>query len=420
MPKPDFLRRSAVAGAAVAGVALAAGAADAQKIADAQSIPIRVTAEKADSALAPLSLVLPQSELTKRRVVPRGAAPLSFQSEAAGVGKVKLTFLAPALKKGESKLFVLVPGKPGAVEVKEVGKNAEIKIAGQLFTRYDTTTGPNKPYLYPIQAFGGKHLTRRWPLEDVGHEEKDHPHHRGLWFTHGEMNGVDFWTEVEKKGHPVGKTVNTGYSILESGAVYGRLGTTTDWITHENKTIAKDTREIIVTPLAEGNVLLDFSITVTAVGGPLHWGDTKEGTFALRVPEIMKAEKEGKGTLESAEGLKNAAVWGKPSPWHDYWGPIETGGETFGIAIFDSPANLRYPTTWHSRTYGLYATNPFGLHDFDSTKKTDRHAGDLMTPEGEYVTFRYRVLFHKGDTRAAKIAESFNAWATPPKVELAK
>ncbi len=414
MPKPEFLRRSAVAGAAVAGVALAAGAAD------AQSIPVRVTAEKADSALAPLSLVLPQSELLKRRVVPRGAALLSFQSEAAGAGRVLLTFIAPALKKGESKLFVLVPGKPGAVEVKEVGKNAEIKIAGQLFTRYDTTTGPNKPYFYPIQAFGGKHLTRRWPLEDVGHEEKDHPHHRGLWFTHGEMNGIDFWTEAASKPeHLVGKTVNTGYSTLESGAVYGKLGTRTDWVAPDGKTIAQDTREIVVTPLGE-SIVLDFSITVTAVGGPLHWGDTKEGTFALRVPEIMKAEKEGQGRLESAEGLKNAAVWGKPSPWHDYWGPIETGGETFGIAIFDSPANPRYPTTWHSRTYGLYAANPFGLHDFDSTKKTDRHAGDLTTPEGKSVTFRYRVLFHKGDTRAAKIAESFNAWATPPKVELAK
>lgn len=412
MPKPEFLRRSAVVGAAVA---LATGAAD------AQSIPVRVTAEQADCAAAPLSLVLPKSELTKRRVVPSGAALLSFQSEAAGAGKVRLTFIAPALKKGESRLLVLVPGKPGAVEVKAVGKNAEITIAGQLFTRYDTTTGPNKPYFYPIQAFGGKHLTRRWPLEDVGHEDKDHPHHRGLWFTHGELNGIDFWAEMESKPeHPVGKSVHTGYSTLDSGAVYGRLGTKTDWNTPEGKTIAKDEREVIVTPLEGGNVLLDFAITVTAVGGPLHWGDTKEGTFAIRVPELMKAEKEGQGRLESAEGVKNAAVWGKPSPWHDYWGPVEAGGETLGIAIFDSPTNLRYPTTWHSRTYGLYAVNPFGLHDFDATKKTDRHAGDLVTPEGKSVTFRYRVLFHKGDTRAAKIAESFAAWATPPKVELAK
>lgn len=410
MPKPELIFRSVVAGAA-AGVALVGGAAE------AQNIPVRVTAEKADSAPVPVSLVIAQGELTKKHKVPTGAAPLSFQSEAAGQGKVKLTFIAPALKKGESKLFVLTPGKPAAVEVKSVGKNAEVLIGGQLFTRYDTTTGPNKPYLYPIVAFGGKHLTRRWPLEEVGHEEKDHPHHRGLWFTHGEMNEVDFWTEVEKAGHPVGKTVHTGYSALESGAVYGRLGTTTDWITHEGKTIAKDTREIVVTPLGE-SIALDFSITVTAVGGQLTWGDTKEGTFAIRVPEAMKAEKEGKGTLESAEGLKGAAVWGKPSPWHDYWGPIE--GETLGIAIFDSPSNPRYPTTWHSRTYGLYATNPFGLHDFDTTKKTDRHAGQLITPEGKSVTFRYRVLFHKGDTRAAKIAESFQAWATPPTVELAK
>jgi hypothetical protein len=413
MPKPELLRRSAVAGAAAAGVMLTAGAAD------AQSIPVRVTAERADSAAAPLSLTVSQADLKKKHTLPKDATPLTCQIQAAGKDKATLVFVAPALKKGESKLFVLTPGKAATVQVKEAGKNAEILIGGQLFTRYDTTTGPNKPYLYPIQAFGGKHMTRRWPLEEVGHEEKDHPHHRGLWFTHGEMNEVDFWTEVAKAGHPIGKTVNTGYSTLESGAVYGKLGTKTDWITEAGKTIAKDTREIVVTPVGE-SILLDFSITVTAVGGPLTWGDTKEGTFAMRVPEIMKAEKEGQGRLESAEGVKNAAVWGKPSPWHDYWGPVEAGGETFGIAIFDSPSNLRYPTTWHSRTYGLYAANPFGLHDFDATKKTDRHAGQLITPEGKSVTFAYRVLFHKGDTRAAKIAESFNAWATPPKVELAK
>ena len=390
-------------------------------VADAQSIPVRVTAEQADCAAAPLVLTLTKSELKKKYTLPTDAPILTCQITTVGRNEARVVFLAPALKKGESKLFVLTPRKTALVSVKKAGKNAEVTIDGQLFTRYDTTTGPNKPYFYPIQAFGGKHLTRRWPLEDAGHEEKDHPHHRGLWFTHGEMNGIDFWAELESKPeHPVGKTVHTGYSALKSGAVYGKLGTRTDWNTPEGKTIAKDTREVMVTPLDEGNVLFDFAITVTAVGGPLHWGDTKEGTFAIRIPETMKAEKDGKGTLESAEGLKNAAVWGKPSPWHDYWGPVEAGSETFGIAIFDAPTNPRYPSTWHSRTYGLYAVNPFGLHDFDATKKTDRHAGDLVTPEGASVTFRYRVLFHKGDTRAAKIAESFAAWATPPKVELAR
>ena len=94
------------------------------------------------------------------------------------------------------------------------------------------------------------------------------------------------------------------------------------------------------------------------------------------------------------------------------------GGETLGMAIFDSPANPRYPTTWHSRTYGLFAENPFGLHDFDASKKTDRHAGDLVTPLGQSVTFSYRVYFHKGDARTADVAGNYAAWATPPTVAL--
>ena len=35
-----------------------------------------------------------------------------------------------------------------------------------------------------------------------------------------------------------------------------------------------------------------------------------------------------------------------------------------GIAILNHPASFRYPTYWHVRDYGLFAANPFGLHDF--------------------------------------------------------
>src|SRR5205809_785227 len=33
----------------------------------------------------------------------------------------------------------------------------------------------------------------KYPMETVPDETHDHPHHRGLWFTHGDVNGYDFW-----------------------------------------------------------------------------------------------------------------------------------------------------------------------------------------------------------------------------------
>jgi hypothetical protein len=78
------------------------------------------------------------------------------------------------------------------------------------------------------------------------------------------------------------------------------------------------------------------------------------------------------------------------------------------VACFDHPSNLRYPTTWHARDYGLVAANPFGLHDF---QKLPKGAGDYTLKAGSPLTLRYRWLFHKGDTAGAKIAERWQAWS---------
>lgn len=44
-------------------------------------------------------------------------------------------------------------------------------------------TGARRPYLYPIIGPTGAGMTRNYPMkEDVAGEEKDHPHHKGLWF----------------------------------------------------------------------------------------------------------------------------------------------------------------------------------------------------------------------------------------------
>ena len=53
-------------------------------------------------------------------------------------------------------------------------------------------------------------------------------------------------------------------------------------------------------------------------------------------------------------------MFGKRADWIDYWGMID--GKTVGIAIFDHPANPRYPTWWMARGYGYVAADPFGAH----------------------------------------------------------
>jgi hypothetical protein len=124
-------------------------------------------------------------------------------------------------------------------------------------------------------------------------------------------------------------------------------------------------------------------------------------------PALNLKGKVAAGKAVNSEGLTGAAIWGKPARWVDYFAPID--GKTAGIACFDHPSNLRHPTTWHARDYGLIAANPFGLHDFD--KKNPKGTGDHLIKKGQTLTLKYRWVFHTGTTAEAKIEEQWKAWA---------
>ena len=105
-----------------------------------------------------------------------------------------------------------------------------------------------------------------------------------------------------------------------------------------------------------------------------------------------------------AEGEKG--VWGKRANWVDYDGKVN--GEELGVAIFDHPQNLRHPTYWHARGYGLFAANPFGIKEFTRDPHQD---GSYTLPAGGSLVLRYRVLIHHGDYRQAKVAQAYQDYA---------
>lgn len=358
-------------------------------------------------------------------------APIPCQFLTAR-GQTTLSFVLPRIDQEQILPFHLhsVPGKhPGSkrpaaaeagVKVAQAGTDITIDVDGKLFTRYTTHSGPNKPFFYPILTPDNQHLTRRWPVEPNADpaESHDHPHHRGLWFTHSSVNGVDFWTEVETAGVKLGKTVNTGFATLVSGPVCGEFQAMTDWITPDGKRIATDTRTVHVYPLPDGSRLLDFDITLKPDGGPLLFGDNKDGVFGLRLPDSLavnpslKPARPGTGHYINSVGDRDGAAWGKAAEWVDYWGPV--GDKTWGVAMFDSPHNFRHPQTWHARDYSLFTVNPFGLHDF---KLGPKDAGNYTVAADSSLTLHYRLLFHKGDYTAAHISEQYAAYADPPTVE---
>jgi hypothetical protein len=285
------------------------------------------------------------------------------------------------------------------VTVEQSPQGVSVKLDGAPFAEYLVKHG-SKPIVWPIIGPNGKRVTRNWPMDATvpGETDRDHPHQRSLWFTHGDVNGIDFWSEGKGR-------IEHREFVKVSGGPEATITTKNDWLSPDgSKRICSDDRTLKFGGDAKCR-WIDFDVTITATDGPVVFGDTKEGSFGVRVASSMRVDSKQGGKIVNSDGLTNAAAWGKPAAWVDYHGPVD--GEVSGIAILNHPASFRFPTHWHVRTYGLFAANPFGLSDFTAGKSK----GQYTLPAGETLHLRYRVLLHSGDEQTGGVAEAYEAFA---------
>ncbi|HET6879227.1 MAG TPA: PmoA family protein [Pirellulales bacterium] len=274
-----------------------------------------------------------------------------------------------------------------------------VEVDGQLFTAYLIDTGP-KPILWPVIGPTGAEMTRAFPLEEVPDEKHDHPHQRSLWFTHGNVNGVDFWSETP--GH--GSIAHREYLRLQADDDHALITTRNDWLDASGKKVLQDFRHLTFR-VSDNWRSIDYDITLNASEVAVKFGDTKEGSMGIRIPTVMDVNSQQGGHIVNSEGDTDKDAWGKPASWVDYYGTLD--GQSVGIAFLNHPESFRYPTRWHVRDYGLFAANPFGLRDFVGKPDVD---GACTLPQGESITLRYRIVFHKGDAKEAKVEEMFERY----------
>lgn len=293
---------------------------------------------------------------------------------------------------------------PVAATVASESGAVHVTVDGAPFTtlRY---TGHAKPVLFPVIGPGGISMTRNWPIAEAAPgEEKDHPHHTSLWFTHGSLNGVDFWSEKPDSG----KIVVQGTPDVTSGSQAVVIRSRELWQTADGKPVCSSATTLRC-GLDGSDRFIDYTIRIEATHGSVTFGDTKEGTMGLRShPALNLTGKVARGKARNSEGQTGRDIWGKKARWVDYSGPVD--GRVVGIACFDHPSNLRHPTTWHARDYGLIAANPFGLHDFDRAANPPG-TGNHVIPEGGSLELRYRWLFHEGEPDDADLNRRWKAWA---------
>jgi hypothetical protein len=305
----------------------------------------------------------------------------------------------------------------GSVELRRGDKQVEVLIDGRPFTTYYFDPALAKPFLSPLRSAGGTILTRRFPMQkDVPGEDHDEPHQRAMYFAHGDINGLDFWGEAAypKWSHhslsKFGRTVFREIKAIAIGPESGVLRVTFDLMDPDGTAIAEES-QLYVFRGDEHNRIIDCEFIIRANHGPVKLGDTKEGTFAIRIAKALDSPPGHIVNSRGASGEKD--VWGKQAEWVDYYGKV--GGEDVGIAIFDHPNNFRHPTYWHARGYGLFAANPFGLREFTHDRHKD---GSYTIAADASLTLRYRVLIHHGDCRQAGVAEAYQQYASENEAQI--
>jgi len=299
-----------------------------------------------------------------------------------------------------------------AVQLLRKGDRVEVLIGGRPFTTYFFSADVAKPYFQPLRSAAGTIVTRDFPLGNTIPPEhlKDRslePHQRPMFFGHGDIDGIDFWGEAVFPQYSDDTVF--GRVVLQKvddtdGSGSRSLRADFDLADPRGRVIAGETQSFAFGGDSSTR-WIDCEITLVANhGSDLTLGDSKEGTFGIRLAKELNSPPGHMVNSAGAEGEK--AIWGKRADWVDYDGAV--GGEDLGVAVFDSPKSFRHPTWWHARAYGLLAANPFGWREFYNDPEKD---GSWTIPQGKELKFRYRVFIHHGSYQQARVAEAYQQYA---------
>ena len=362
-----------------------------------------------------------------------GSAPVGFESlmlteERSGrrvpcqggtgpQGQVMLHWMPDVLEAGESRDYIVkpcdAPTHTAEVQLKDDGSKVDVTIGGDPFTAYYYDAKWVRPFLWPVVGPFGDPVTRGYPMvADVEGEKHDHHHQKSLYTAFGDVNGVDDWSEEE--GH--GGIVHKGFTQFRGGPSAAVLQAANDWVGKEGKRVLSEQRTMIfynLLPCTEK--MVDFTVHFRADDGQVKIGDTKEGgILAVRVATTMDEDSGLGGKIENSfGGIGERETWGKPAHWCDYSGPVS--GRRVGIAVMDHPSNLRHPTGWHVRAYGLMTANCFADSFYENDPTKD---GSYVIPGGGELVFRYRLLIHRGDAAVGRVAQRYHDFINPPRVEV--
>lgn len=279
------------------------------------------------------------------------------------------------------------------------GRQVAFAVEGRELTRWHFAGDVPRPYFYPIVGPFGGSLTR------MGHPgAPNHDHHRSVWFAHQQVTGVDFWSDDGPA-----RIRQKQWLAYVDGDGEAAMAVELGWYDgHDPGELL--TQEVVaaVRPLADGEWILELQSKFTPTAQSLEFGKTNFGFLAVRVAANL-SEHFGGGRLTNSVGLQGErSIFGKPSGWMDYSGPValrvpesDARDVTAGITYFDHPENVNAPACWHVREDGWMGAAP-GMN------------GPLLIERERPLVLRYQLLIHRGPADTARLEAEAARFAHSP------
>ncbi|HUT93578.1 MAG TPA: DUF6807 family protein [Thermoguttaceae bacterium] len=258
--------------------------------------------------------------------------------------------------------------------------------AGESYERGD--------YIHPLYGPHGEELTEDYP--------KDHPHHRGVWWswpvTRWKDRVADIWAVVGVWSRPADVpcrwTVGRVCATVEADNVW-KFG-------KQEYPIVRERVLIRAFPERDGCRFLDVEVQLTALADDVAIGGRPKagyGGFSLRAAPC----EDRKITLHlDPEGSDPRRSW------IDYSGLFTGGQGKSGVAIFEHVTNPDYP-------------NP--LHEYpgcNCVMPAYPEMREVVLSKDEPLVLKHRLWVHPGGPDQSKLADVWTAYAKPPKVTIEK
>lgn len=269
-----------------------------------------------------------------------------------------------------------------------------VEHSNEVHLLYLARSYTNKPFVQCLRGPSGRNM-----LED---SPADHCHHHGVWWGHGDVNGVDFYLEVPREGARFGRIEHRGWDEIVDDHPHFGFFESLDWVDDTGARVIEERRSLQLHLADKDWYTLDLDSSYTAQQD-IAFGDTKESVMpSLRVAEGLSGYCGGTIT-NSRGGVGEEDTMGREAEWVDYSNTrrrVYGGAEiTEGMAVFDHPSNALHPPKFFCRSYGPLA--PWQGNWF---------IGPSTLGAGQSLRARHRLLVHEGDVNEAAIADKYEEW----------